>query len=195
MQTKWQEQIASFDDRMRTNKSFDIIKRRLSVDGHTAYLYMINGFAKDDILEKVTRFLLFNGNEHIEEDITPEQFLAQYITYTEASVSDDWDYISRRLLTGSVVLFIDLFAQAIMIDAWAFPTRGVEEPDDEKVLRGAHDGFTEILVFNTALIRRRIRSENLVMEMHTVGTRSKTSVALAYLDNKVDQDFFKKAAE
>lgn len=192
MQTKWQEQIASFDDRMRTNKSFDIIKRRLSVDGHTAYLYMINGFAKDDILEKVTRFLLFNGNEHIEEDITPEQFLAQYITYTEASVSDDWDYISRRLLTGSVVLFIDLFAQAIMIDAWAFPTRGVEEPDDEKVLRGAHDGFTEILVFNTALIRRRIRSENLVMEMHTVGTRSKTSVALAYLDNKVDQDFLKK---
>ncbi len=118
--------------------------------------------------------------------------MAQYITYTEASVSDDWDYISRRLLTGSVVLFIDLFAQAIMIDAWPFPTRGVEEPDDEKVLRGAHDGFTEILVFNTALIRRRIRSENLVMEMHTVGTRSKTSVALAYLDNKVDQDFLKK---
>lgn len=192
MQTKWQEQIASFDDRMRTNKSFDIVKRRLNVDGHTAYLYMINGFAKDDILEKVTRFMLFSGNEHIEEDITPEQFLAKYVTYTEASVSDDWEYISRRLLTGAVVLFIDLFPQAIMIDAWAFPTRGVQEPDDEKVLRGAHDGFTEILVFNTALIRRRIRSEDLVMEMHTVGTRSKTSVALAYLENKVDQDFLKK---
>ena len=60
MQKNWQEQIASFDDRMHTQKNFDIIKRRLEIDGHTAYLYMINGFAKDDILEKVTRLSLIH---------------------------------------------------------------------------------------------------------------------------------------
>ena len=192
MQKQWQEQIASFDDRMRTAKNFDIIKRRLSIDGHTAYLYMINGFSKDDILEKITRFMLFQQDGHIEEGITPEQFLAKYITYTESSVSDDFAYVSRRLLTGSAVLFIDLFPQAILMDAWAYPSRGIEEPDDEKVLRGAHDGFSEILVNNTALFRRRIRSEDLVMEMHTVGSRSKTSVVLAYLNEKVDRDFLAK---
>lgn len=46
MQKNWQEQIASFDDRMHTQKNFDIIKRRLEIDGHTAYLYMINGFCQ-----------------------------------------------------------------------------------------------------------------------------------------------------
>lgn len=192
MQKNWQEQIASFDDRMRTQKNFDIIKRRLEIDGHTAYLYMINGFAKDDILEKVTRFILLHKGEHIQPGITPEEFLARYVTYTEASVSQDFDYISRRLLTGSVVLFVDLFMPAILLDAWAYPSRGIEEPDDEKVLRGAHDGFSEILVNNTALIRRRIRSEDLIMEMHTVGSRSKTFVVLAYLNEKVDRDFLQR---
>lgn len=192
MQTKWQEQIASFDDRMRTEKSFDIIKRRLDVHGHTAYLYMINGFAKDDILEKVTRFMLYETNSDIPQDITPSQFLEKYITYTEASVSGNFDDISRQLLTGSIVLFIDLFPEAILMDAWAYPSRGIEEPEDEKVLRGSHDGFSEILVQNTALIRRRMRTEDLVMEKHMVGSRSKTNVVLAYLNEKVDQDFLKK---
>ena len=149
MQTKWQEQIASFDNRMPTEKSFDIIKRRLDVHGHTAYLYMINGFAKDDILEKVTRFMLYETNSDIPQDITPSQFLEKYITYTEASVSGNFDDISRQLLTGSIVLFIDLFPEAILMDAWAYPSRGIEEPEDEKVLRGSHDGFSEILVQNT----------------------------------------------
>ncbi len=192
MQTKWQEQIASFDDRMRTEKSFDIIKRRLDVHGHTSYLYMINGFAKDDILEKVTRFMLYETNSDIPQDITPSQFLEKYITYTEASVSGNFDDISRQLLTGSIVLFIDLFPEAILMDAWAYPSRGIEEPEDEKVLRGSHDGFSEILVHNTALIRRRMRTEDLVMEKHMVGSRSKTNVVLAYLNEKVDQDFLKK---
>ena len=192
MQTKWQEQIASFDNRMRTEKSFDIIKRRLDVPGHTAYLYMINGFAKDDILEKVTRFMLYETNRDIPQDITPSQFLEKYITYTEASVSGNFDDISRQLLTGSIVLFIDLFPEAILMDAWAYPSRGIEEPEDEKVLRGSHDGFSEILVQNTALIRRRMRTEDLVMEKHMVGSRSKTNVVLAYLNEKVDQDFLKK---
>lgn len=192
MQTKWQDQIAFFDDRMRTEKSFDIIKRRLDVHGHTAYLYMINGFAKDDILEKVTRFMLYETNRDIPQDITPSQFLEKYITYTEASVSGNFDDISRQLLTGSIVLFIDLFPEAILMDAWAYPSRGIEEPEDEKVLRGSHDGFSEILVQNTALIRRRMRTEDLVMEKHMVGSRSKTNVVLAYLNEKVDQDFLKK---
>ena len=63
----------------------------------------------------------------------------------------------------------------------------MEEPSDGKVLRGSHDGFTETLVQNTALLRRRIRDPNLTLENHKVGGRSRTDVVLAYMDNQVDQ--------
>lgn len=57
----------------------------------------------------------------------------------------------------------------------------------KKVLRGAHDGFVETIVFNTALIRRRIRDPKLIFEMHSIGEISQTDIAIGYLDSKVDR--------
>lgn len=59
-------------------------------------------------------------------------------------------------------------------------------PDDDRVLRGARDGFVETLVFNTALIRRRIRDPRLTMEIHQVGSVSKSDVVLCYLEGEAD---------
>lgn len=73
-----------------------------------------------------------------------------------------------------------------MIDARTYPARGVEEPEDDKVLRGAHDGFVETLIFNTALIRRRIRDPQLTMEYLQVGSTSKTDLVLCYMDERVN---------
>lgn len=66
--------------------------------------------------------------------------------------------------------------------------RSVEEPEKDKVLRGSRDGFVETLVFNTALIRRRIRTPKLSMEILTTGKLSKTDIVLCYLDDRVDRE-------
>ena len=58
-------------------------------------------------------------------------------------------------------------------------------------MRGSRDGFVETVVFNTALIRRRIRSTNLVMEMHTVGKSSRTDVVIAYMGDRVEPEMLK----
>lgn len=55
-------------------------------------------------------------------------------------------------------------------------------------MRGSKDGFVETVVFNTALIRRRIRSTELVMEMHTVGKSSRTDVVIAYMGDRVEKE-------
>ena len=55
------------------------------------------------------------------------------------------------------------------MDAKEYPSRGVNEPPDGKVLRGSHDGFIEALVPNMALLRRRIRDPHLTMEAARVG--------------------------
>lgn len=89
-------------------------------------------------------------------------------------------------LAGTACLLVDGYDQAILIDARSYPARSVEEPEADKVLRGSHDGFTETIVQNTALIRRRIRDVNLRVEISRIGGKSKTDVVLCYMANKVN---------
>ena len=60
------------------------------------------------------------------------------------------------------------------------------------MLRGSKDGFVETIVFNTALIRRRIRSTDLRTEILSAGKTSKTDIVLCYMDSRVDQEFLSK---
>ena len=66
--------------------------------------------------------------------------------------------------------------------------RSISEPDKDKALRGSRDGFVETLVYNTALIRRRIRSKDLVMELLQAGEASKTDIAICYMAGRADPD-------
>lgn len=75
------------------------------------------------------------------------------------------------------------------------PARSVGEPEKDKVLRGSKDGFVETIVFNTALIRRRIRSTQLRMEMLQAGKTSHTDIVLCYMEDRVDQQFLEKIRE
>lgn len=105
----------------------------------------------------------------------------------EVSEEDDIDNISKAILSDQTALLISGIAKCILIDFRTYPARGTEEPDVEKVLRGARDGFVETIVFNSALIRRRIRDPHLTFEMTSVGKESKTDVAIAYIDNRVNK--------
>ena len=117
-----------------------------------------------------------------------QNYMNARIGYAQASLTDDWDTIVRNVLSGPSVLLIDGFAQAIILDVRSYPTRGIDEPDTEKVTRGSRDGFVETMLFNTNLIRRRIRSPQLTFEIQNVGTESKTDVAIAYIKGYVNEE-------
>ena len=87
------------------------------------------------------------------------------------------------------LLLIDGYDKALVLDTRTYPSRGVEEPEKDKVLRGSKDGFVETVVSNTALIRRRIRSTDLHMEMMSAGESSHTDIVLCYMKKRVDLDF------
>ena len=67
------------------------------------------------------------------------------------------------------------------------------EPEKDKSLRGSRDGFVETIVFNTALIRRRIRDPHLVMEITEAGQASRTDIAICYMKDRVDKDLLANA--
>ncbi len=92
-----------------------------------------------------------------------------------------------QLLMGVSCLFIDGYDCCFTIDCRTYPARGVSEPEKDKVLRGSRDGFVETLIFNTALIRRRIRDPKLTMEITSAGESSHTDIALCYMQGRIDE--------
>ena len=170
-------------------QSFDIVTRRLFLGETKAYWIGINGFCRVELLQQIFSDLqnpIYMKDNRI-EDI--ERYMNAKIGYAQASLSSSWEDIIRNILSGPSALFIDGFAQAIMIDVRTYPARSVSEPDTERVTLGARDGFVETMLFNTNLIRRRIRSPRLTFEMQSIGAESKTDVVIAYLDNNVNQEF------
>lgn len=164
--------------------SFDIIQRDLIIGGRIASFYFIDGFTKDEVMLKIMDSMMKVKEQDLPEDAT--QFARQCIPYVEVDIIGDFDQVLKNVLSGVTCLFVDGYEAAIAIDCRTYPARSVDEPDKDKSLRGSRDGFVETIVFNTALMRRRIRDPHLVMEMTEVGDSSRTDVAICYMNDRVD---------
>lgn len=186
LETQKKDAFALFDKKLKIGTSFDMVKRPMIIGEHNAALYMVDGFVKDEIMEKIMEFLFSADPAQVDACPDAQSFANRFLSYVEVAAEDDPDKIITQVLSGTIALVMEQYPQVLMIDARTYPSRSVSEPEDDKVLRGSHDGFVEALVFNTALIRRRIRDVNLVNEIHTVGQKSKTDVVLCYIEEQAD---------
>ncbi len=166
-------------------KNFDVIYRVVTIGGKEACMYLVDGFCKDDLIQKLLQYLMDRQADDMPEDM--HGISKQFTPYVEVEVEGTFSKLIDALLSGMFVLLIDGFDKALLIDSRTYPARGVEEPEKDKVLRGSKDGFVETIVFNTALIRRRIRSPELCMEMKNAGKSSKTDIVLCYMKGRVDE--------
>lgn len=103
-----------------------------------------------------------------------------------------WEELEKKIVTGHMILFIDGYDEAIVIEARKWSERGISEPQSESVVVGPREGFVESLITNVSLMRRRLRTPNLVMEAIPVGTTSNTNVVICYLKGVADEKLVKK---
>ena len=171
------------------DKSFDIIAREIIVDNKKSFILFVDGFVKDSIMVHVMKELQKVADN--QEDTSKKIFL-QNIPYIEVSIKYELQDIITEVLSGQLALFVDGNDSVVMIDTREYPAREPSESHIEKTTRGARDDFVETVIFNTALIRRRIRDPHLVFEGVKVGSMSKTDVAIGYLENKVDKKLLTK---
>ena len=178
------------DLRLHVNVNFDLLSREIIVGERRACYYCIDGFIKDEMMEKMLQYFIGLKKEDIPQDA--EKMCKAYVPHVEVETEEDLEKIIKAILSGQFALLIEGFDKAILIDARTYPARSVSEPEKDKTLRGSKDGFVETIVFNTALIRRRIRSTDLRMEMLCAGKSSKTDITLCYMDSRVDKQFLKE---
>lgn len=168
-------------------ESFDVIFKELEISGRRALLVGLDGFLKDDILLRVTQFLVREGAD-LKLASAVERLEGAGVVYIETDTARTVADLLKGVLAGQAALLIDGMDAAVLIDQRTYPARGPDEPSLERVVRGPRDGFTETLVFNTALIRRRMRDPNLRFELLQVGKRSRTDVVIAYVSDIADPD-------
>ncbi len=186
LSTQLEENITQLKKLLPIGTSFDIVTRQLYLGDTPAYFITINGMCRTEVLQRIFSDLqnpLYTKDAAIEQIQT---YIASKIGYAQVELCSDISKILKHLLSGPSILFVDGFEQAIVLDVRSYQTRGVEEPDTEHVTKGARDGFVETMLFNTNLIRRRIRSPHLTFELVSVGEDSQTDISIAYLDNIVD---------
>ena len=187
------DNITYLHEKLNVQTNFDVVFRVIHIGGREACLYFIDGFTKDDSLLKILQAFSTIKPESMPEDA--HAFSKQYLPYGEIGLlTNDTDMITQ-LLSGVSCLFIDGYDKCLTIDCRTYPSRGVSEPEKDKVLRGSRDGFVETLIFNTALIRRRIRDPKLTMEIMSTGESSHTDIAICYMENRVDKQLLAKIKE
>ena len=168
--------------RLRSSESFDIIERRLEIAGQEMCFFYIDGFTKDGEMQRVMQFLL-----SLKVCGSADSVLRK-LPYVEVAISEGCDEVIAAVLSGQSALFSESFGgEVILIDLRTYPARNTEEPDSDRVMQGAHDGFVETLIMNTALIRRRIRDERLTFRHFNTGGISKTDVAVCYMKGIADE--------
>lgn len=186
LSASFEENIRYMNETLPVKESFDIIRREMEIGGKASVFYYIDGFIKDEAMLKIMDSVLSISEDDLPEDA--DGFIRKNVPYVEVDIAEDFDQVIRNVLSGAAALFIEGYKESIIIDCRTYPARSVDEPDKDKSLRGSRDGFVETIVFNTALMRRRIRDPHLVMEMTEAGQDSRTDIAICYMSDRVDKE-------
>ena len=184
------ENLKYFQERLHVDENFDVLYRVIHIGGREAAFFFIDGYCKDELMEKILQYFYSITKEQMPGNVY--ELLKKNMPYVEVDISKNKEDIIKNVLSGVFVLFIEGYESGVLIDSRTYPVRSVQEPEKDKAMRGSKDGFVETIVFNTALIRRRIRDTDLCMRMKSVGRASKTEVVVCYMESRVDQKFLKQ---
>ena len=168
-----------------TDKSADFTVRNMVLsDGTSVAIITIEGMVnKDGLALSVTNPLVSIA---IPQGVNKYEYIRdRVLTSSEIVEIDTFNQLIEFSMSGFAVLAVDGYSKMLVVGIQGFSFRSVSEPSTEMVFRGSREGFTEPLRINMTLIRRRIKSPDLVFKTMTIGDISNTQICLCYLKSAV----------
>lgn len=130
-----------------------------------------------------------------EQASLPQQILSRAMEIGNAELQEDWKEIMLAILSGDTVILLEGCRAAILCGTRGGEQRAVSEPSSQLVVRGPKDGFVESVATNISLIRRRIKSAKLRLEVMKIGSETHTHVALMYMEGIAGEDLIHEARD
>lgn len=179
-----------FKEHVGLNTSFDLGIRKLYIMDYQVNMYFLNGLCDTAYIVQILNKITAISDDEVDH-VKFKEILENRIVNQSVDKIRTLDEVVDQLLSGLIVFLIEGSDYGIVVDVRSYPGRQPQEPDTEKIVRGARDGFVENIIVNTGLIRRRIRDERLRYEMLKVGERSKTDVCVAYVKDVANPELIK----
>lgn len=171
------------------DKCFDLIIREINITNNKNYpcriIYFANMIDKQIVEENIMKKLTDSPSE-CSPDPRNIEYAQGVLGIGDDDTHEDMDKIENAILEGNAIIFIHGINKALTTRVIEPPSRGVSEPVSEKVVRGPREGFVELLPINLTLIRRKIKSANLKMELVKVGRETRTDTVICYMSNIAD---------
>ena len=184
----YSENIVLMDGLLSVHNSFDMLSKKVVLDDGELTLYFIDGFAKDTVLQKLMMHIVSTKKLKV----GAREFMETNLPYIETDVTDDVEKMVFTVMSGGTLILGSSFGeQAILVDSRTYPARETAEPEGDRVMRGSRDGFVETLIFNTALVRRRVRNPALTMKYFKIGRDSGSDVVVCYMSDRADMKYVK----
>lgn len=185
----WSNKTAAIEEIL--GQSVDVQRRDFMFCGNPEYpgsCYYLEGLADPAIIDKALKALVVSGAELVEEPAllaTAEEILSSLMFNASIKICKSLATGIEGILCGDTLILIDGVEQTLLVSSKGWKDRSVEEPASENNVRGPRDGFTESIRTNTALVRRRIKDPMLRMDGIVIGTRTKTDINIAYIQDLV----------
>ena len=141
----------------------------------------------DSIIRPMIDFGAIPPDTHGREDDLADTVMKSILYANEVAVTEDVADMLRGAMYGDTLLIIDGSRRALVINSKGWKTRGISEPEDERILEGPREGFEEAAMMNMALIRRKLQTPDLCTELYRVGRRTDTKVFVCYLESLVSK--------
>lgn len=161
------------------HQTSDLKTREITVNGVSGVLIFLDSVADT---EKIQQSII--------EPLSRMQGapVAQSITNAEVKKIRELHEAAGEMVQGKCLLSLDHSAEIYCMNVESEIKRTPEEPYNEKVVRGTHEGFVDNMNQNLGLIRRRIEDENLVFKQYIIGKKSNTKVVIVYMDDIVNKE-------
>lgn len=181
--TSLEHGLAYCESQFGTN-SFDVIMQKVYIRDLPVLLVYMSGLVNNDSLSNLLAHLQHFEDVEVEDE---EAYFHAHFNFQSVSEPDTIEKFLLGVMSGQVGI-ITASGICYTTEFRQYPGRNPEEPDNERVIRGSRDGFAENIIINAGLIRRRIRSPKLRLEMQQITSIGKTDVAICYMDDLVNTE-------
>jgi len=176
----------------RLHGTADFMVRDIYIGKVRVSFVMFEGMVSLSVLANLIIRPLLNGNPEGDPEKIRDFILNKSLMAADMKEVKTVDEVLKMAMSGFAVVLIDGIASGIALGAQGFNFRSVSEPSGEINERGSREGFTEPIKINLTLIRRRVKSDKLKIEMGEMGSDSKTDYALVYMTDAVNERLVKE---
>ena len=156
-----------------------VVRRTESPSGLRCAVFFLDGMVNALAINQSIICPLVSANQ---SSLTADILAQTVIQINDSKIVPDTDQMLSSLLYGDTIILTEGDSRPVAVNTKGFSMRSTSEPDNERVLRGSREGFTEVFMMNLSMLRRRMNDTRLKLSFQRYGGATGTVVCLCYIE-------------